>query len=320
MEIKEFNKASLIGISGGLLVGKDLVGKIIQYLTLNKKNVSSLWIDRFSIEKYIIEDINISSISDWNIKKFADKLKSIVCLLLNCTIDDIENREFKEKILGEEWWYYKHKNNKNIFAYDSNNINNINIKDYDLIKLTPRMLLQIIGTDLFRKQLNPKVWVNATFSEYIPKESKWLITDCRFPDELEEIKKRNGITIKIKRDLSLRFPEEWEAYLNSSFNTIYIDTNRTDSYIEEGTIEYPYKTIHTASISQSDMVKLEKGFIKYIQNNTLYNNLYKKLTHESEMALDNYDDNKYDYIIDNNGDIITLINNVKEILIKEKLI
>ena len=32
----------------------------------------------------------------------------------------------------------------------------------------------------------------------------WIITDCRFKNELEAIKKRNGITIKVERDSFLR--------------------------------------------------------------------------------------------------------------------
>ena len=35
-----------------------------------------------------------------------------------------------------------------------------------MIKPTPRILLQQIGTDLFRNQLHPQVWVNATMADY----------------------------------------------------------------------------------------------------------------------------------------------------------
>ena len=40
--------------------------------------------------------------------------------------------------------------------------------------------------------------------------------------------------------------------------------------------------------------------------------------HESETALDNYEG--FDYVIDNNSDIQSLIEHVKTILIKEKII
>ena len=44
---------------------------------------------------------------NWKIVKFADKLKDIVCLLIGCTRQQLECREFKEKELGEEWGVWK---------------------------------------------------------------------------------------------------------------------------------------------------------------------------------------------------------------------
>ena len=65
--------------------------------------------------------------------------------------------------------------------------------------MTPRKMLQQVGTDLFRNQLHPNTWVNATFANY--HDNNWIITDVRFPNELEAIKKHNGITIRINRGL-----------------------------------------------------------------------------------------------------------------------
>ena len=36
----------------------------------------------------------------------------------------------------------------------------------------------------------------------------WIITDLRFPNELSAIKQRNGITIRVQRDLGLEFGYE----------------------------------------------------------------------------------------------------------------
>ena len=66
-------------------------------------------------------------------------------------------------------------------------------------KMTPRKMLQQVGTDLFRNQLHPNTWINATFANY--QDNNWIITDMRFPNELEAIKQRNGITIRINRGL-----------------------------------------------------------------------------------------------------------------------
>lgn len=60
-----------------------------------------------------------------------------------------------------------------------------------------RQLMQNFGTELRRKQ-NPDYWVNKWWqnAEY---ESKIVVDDCRFHNEANEIKVRNGIIIKIIR-------------------------------------------------------------------------------------------------------------------------
>ena len=81
----------IIAISGKINSGKDTVGQIIQYLT-NKSNAYP-----FDLKS------DYSYKSEWQIKKFADKLKDIVCVLLGCTREQLEDREFKEKELGPDW-------------------------------------------------------------------------------------------------------------------------------------------------------------------------------------------------------------------------
>ena len=146
---------------------------------------------------------------NWKIVKFADKLKDIVCLLIGCTRQQLEDREFKEKELGEEWGVWK------VIRQDGTQFGGIraNKKDAEFTlsvcswsncqvvfeKMTPRKILQQVGTDLFRNQFHPNTWVNATFANY--HDNNWIITDVRFPNELEAIKKHNGITIRINRGL-----------------------------------------------------------------------------------------------------------------------
>jgi len=91
---------NLIGVSGKISSGKDLVTKIIQYIT-QKDNPS--WEDY----KNNYHDKEFDFTPRYKNIKFADKIKDITCLLLGCTREELEDREFKEKELGEEWWYWK---------------------------------------------------------------------------------------------------------------------------------------------------------------------------------------------------------------------
>lgn len=256
----------IIGISGKISSGKDTVGKIILDLL----------------------DINYPAKScitkgNWKVKKFADKLKDIVCLLINCTREQLEDANFKNKELGEEWWYYKRNNNLyNYLDYDTRVEDGSDFKS-EVIKFTPRLLLQLLGTDCGRDIIHPNIWVNSLMNEYGAKEvsvkksndfilagkekipvkyPNWIITDTRFPNELQAIKKRSGISIRV---------------------------NRTPKHIIES---LGGKT----NITHNHILTYE---------------------HESETALDNAD---FDYFIDNNGTIEELIEKVKQILIKEKII
>ena len=183
-------KMPLIGISGKAGAGKDLVGVIIQYLVHTTGIINMEYWEDFKNKS----TFNQIVFSQYVIKKFADKLKTIVCLLIGCTREQLEDREFKERELGEEWWYYKGRNNS-LIPYNQTSKRSTE----DLIKPTPRLLLQLIGTDLFRKQLHPNTWVNASFTNYL--NNAWIFTDVRFPNELEAIKKRKGITIRVNRGL-----------------------------------------------------------------------------------------------------------------------
>ena len=263
----------LIGISGKMGSGKNLVCTIIQGLTAAKKhnieNPSFEW-----IKKYYINSI-------WEQKAFAGKLKDFICMLIGCTREQLEDQDFKNKELGEEWWYYttqqKGTNKRILVAYDKDSIMNTFAEPTSIVKLTPRLLLQLLGTECGRNIIHPNIWVNALFNTYkeeiyrveVPtraagfldtyKFPNWIITDMRFPNELKAVKSRGGITIRVNR---------------------------------------PYD-----SLNQDSLFSLQK------QQET--NN------HPSETALDNAE---FDYTINNDSSIEDLIHTVSLILKREKII
>jgi len=103
---------------------------------------------------------------------FAAPLKATVRDLTGCNIYDLENQEFKQKdspISKPDGGFY-----------------------------TYREILQLVGTDLMRKGLNDNIWIDALFSGYSP-DRKWIITDCRFPNECVAVGERGGIVIRINR-------------------------------------------------------------------------------------------------------------------------
>jgi len=275
---------NLIAISGKINSGKDTVGKIIQFLT--SPEYKDGWNNFDNWCEAIYEP---TFQSDWQIKKFADKLKDIVCILLGCTREQLEDREFKEKELGEEWWIYQFGradyNRGVMITYLDNGYDKGKEPLKYLVKLTPRKLLQLLGTECGREIIHPDIWINALFADYkevkkyyknnaeglikegyaYRKVPNWIITDMRFPNELKAIKDRGGITIRVNRP------------------------------------KYAY---------ESDLPEKSSPLQHAERGKELHN-------HYSETALDNAE---FDFVIDNNSSIEDLTQEVKDILVKLNLV
>lgn len=224
---------SIISLSGKIGTGKDTVTKIIQILT------SSPHFTNEAVIKFLDRDLYNPK---WKNKKFANKLKDIVCILINCTREQLEDREFKEKELGPEWnaikyhiidsddnflfsTFYKDDLETEFDYYSDYHHRTVEIIETEII-LTPRLLLQLLGTEAGRNIIHPNIWVNSLMNEYslIPAKFKdlkngeniltkewkypnWIISDTRFPNELEAVKERKGLLIKIERDYALKGTE-----------------------------------------------------------------------------------------------------------------
>jgi len=63
--------------------------------------------------------------------------------------------------------------------------------------------LQFVGTDLFRNQLDPDVWVKSVFIKQYSDDDLVVVSDCRFPNEAR-LGKEYGVLIKIERQTGLQ--------------------------------------------------------------------------------------------------------------------
>ena len=165
---------SIIGIAGRMGSGKNTVGYIIEKLCLTNNGPK------------------------FEQKSFAGKLKQMASLLTGIPVKDFEDQEFKKSYLGAEWG-----------TIESNPLNSIpvfeNIEFNHLMSV--REFLQKLGTEAMRDGLHTNVWVNALFADYKAGDPEydafypnWIITDMRFPNEMEAVKERKGITIRVVRD------------------------------------------------------------------------------------------------------------------------
>jgi hypothetical protein len=67
--------------------------------------------------------------------------------------------------------------------------------------LTAREVMQIVGTDFFRK-IKVDIWPESTIRKIlIDQPQSALINDCRFPNEVAAIKNHNGCVIRLTRNI-----------------------------------------------------------------------------------------------------------------------
>ena len=76
-----------------------------------------------------------------------------------------------------------------------------------IAELTPRWVLQHVGTDVFRNHFHPDIWVASTeraIQETLSQGQNVVISDCRFANEFDSINSLHGRLVAINRDQ--RFP------------------------------------------------------------------------------------------------------------------
>jgi hypothetical protein len=193
---------SIIGINGKIGSGKDTVGKIIQYLTASNEVRETL-----TLEEWLESDDLNGRDFNWKIKKFAGKLKQFASLLTGIPVEKFEDQEFKKTYLGPEWGVVRKNPLQAIPVFKDIQFNEL---------MTVREFLQILGTEAMREGLHTNVWVNALFADYTPTHyligafdtkltdgdpvyPNWIITDMRFPNEMEAVVAKGGITIRVVR-------------------------------------------------------------------------------------------------------------------------
>lgn len=129
--------------------------------------------------KYLIDKYGFKKLS------FASILKDIISIMFDWPRDKLEglncqDREWREKV--DDWWS----------------------QALNMPGLTPRFVMQYIGTDLFRKYFHQDFWVKV-FERQLKKYSNVVVTDCRYENEINLIKNCGGVIIQIYRNMPAWF-------------------------------------------------------------------------------------------------------------------
>lgn len=136
-----------------------------------------------------------STVGDYLIEKhgymgdsFAKPLKDVVASVFGWPRhllegDTLESRAWREK--PDEWWEKQ---------LDWNNNPSKRISE----RFTPRVALQLWGTEVCRSSFHDSIWI-MSLKYRLKGASKTVITDCRFPNEIAAIREMGGKVIRVKR-------------------------------------------------------------------------------------------------------------------------
>lgn len=185
---------------------------------------------------------------EWKKMAFADTLKDVTSILFGWDRGMLEgnsdaSREWREQV--SSFWS----------------------KELGIENFTPRMALQMLGTDVFREHFNQNIWVKVLKNRIINSNNDIVVTDVRFPNEVKMLQELGGKIVQVIRG---ELPEWWK---------IAIDYNKEKHYCildEVGFIDETGKKIwgvHPSEFSLAGVI--EPDYI--IHNDGTLDDLHPKV-------------------------------------------
>lgn len=220
--------------------GKDTLGKAIQYLSSGYSSLETF--QEIMDEGYDVTD-ECEGVQ-WDIRKFADKLKEIASMLTGIPRADFERQEVKDRILPVEW------NSWRVYFVQDHTLNHDEQYGPDFVthneaimweaserralnwpprlkteirehQMTVREFLQKLGTEGLRTGLHRNVWVNALFADYVPEKAYVGGVLNRYGQTVKEPLVEKTYPNWIITDM--RFPNEAQAVKDRGGITVRID-------------------------------------------------------------------------------------------------
>lgn len=152
---------------------------------------------------------------------FAGKLKDLCATVFGWDRQMLEGTDVESRLKREEtdlWWAEKLR----------------------MPGFSPRRAFQTLGTDTIRTHFHENIWVLSVQKQIENAGGDWVITDCRFPNELQMIKDMGGTIIRVKRG-----PEpEWYDYAHITNTKAGIPDCYHQYQEAAGFMATKYKNIH----------------------------------------------------------------------------
>jgi len=141
---------------------------------------------------------------------FADMLKDEVCIkILGLTYEQCygtdEQKNSETHLKWEDMPGVITTKTREAFSYDGNGLGDYHLEWLKMMEheeghMTAREVMQYVGSDVFRKMYH-NVWADATIRKIKQENTELaIITDCRFPNEVEAVQNAGGKVVRLNRD------------------------------------------------------------------------------------------------------------------------
>jgi hypothetical protein len=122
----------------------------------------------------------LQNIHQFRRESFASTLKDSVAAVFGWDRELLEgrtrqSREWREQV--DPWWAER----------------------LNMPTLTPRWVLQYWGTEVVRKGFHDNTWIASLENKIRKSKDDTVISDCRFPNEIDAIKRAGGLVIRVVR-------------------------------------------------------------------------------------------------------------------------
>lgn len=133
--------------------------------------------------------------------------------------------------------------------------------------VTPRWILQQWGTEVCRRGFHDDIWIASLENKLRSCQDDVVISDCRFPNEIQAIKSAGGVVIWVQRG---PLPEWYQCALTQNI------THEDDLWIlddNEQLMEHRYPAVHA-----SEFGWIGTEFDSVLDNNGTMDELYDQLS------------------------------------------
>jgi len=179
-------------------------------------------------------------------ESFANTLKDAVSQVLGWDRTMLEGRtkqarEWREQV--DTWWAER----------------------LNMPNLTPRLMLQLWGTEVCRKSFHDDIWIASLENKLRKSRDDVVISDCRFPNEIKAIKQQSGLVIRVVRGPE---PDWYDAAASQNKGP---DGNATWSLSKN--------KLEKLGIHASETSWIGTDFDAVIDNNSTLDHLYSQLNY-----------------------------------------